>query len=192
MTIRLTLVCHGATAAIRASAFPADEPLEPRALRHLGTLPSSRLRAADRHCTSPALRARETAAALGFDAVVDPLLRDCDYGRWAGLTLAAVQSREAEAVGMWLHDPASAPHGGESVVDLMSRVATWLDGQQAGRAVAVTHAAVIRAAIVHALDAGPPSFWRVDVGPLTTVGLSGSAGRWTLTTMTPVGRSALA
>lgn len=188
MTIRLTLVCHASTAALRASAFPADEPLDPRALRRLDGLPATRLRAADRHRTSPALRARETAAALGFDAVVDPLLRECDYGRWTGLTLEDVQAREPDAIGAWLHDPASAPHGGESVTDLMARVAAWLEAQQetAGRTVAVTHASVIRAAVVHALEAGPRAFWRIDIGPLSTVALSGGNGRWTLTAITPI------
>lgn len=188
MTIRLTLVCHASTAALRASAFPADEPLDPQALRRLRGLAPSPLCAADRHWTSPALRARETAAALGFDAVVDPLLRECDYGRWTGLTLEAVQAREAEAVGTWLQDPASAPHGGEPITELLSRAATWLAAQQetAGRTVAVTHASVIRAAIVQALGAGPRSFWRIDIGPLSTVGLRGSDGRWTLTAITPI------
>lgn len=161
-------------------------------MRRLGELPPSRRLSADRHWTSPALRARETAAALGFAAVVDPLLRDCDYGRWAGMTLDDVQAREPDAVGAWLHDPTAAPHGGESLVDLTGRVAGWLDTQQgmAGRAVAVTHAAVIRAAIVHALDAGPRAFWRIDIGPLARVGLSGSNGRWALTAITPIAASA--
>lgn len=193
MTIRLTLVCHASTAALRTSAFPADEPLDPQALRRLDRLPPSRLRAADRHRSSPALRARETAVALGLDAVVDPLLRECDYGRWTGLTLEDVQAREPDAVGSWLHDPASAPHGGESVTDLMGRVAAWLDVQQetTGRTAVVTHASVIRAAIVHALDTGPRSFWRIDIGPLSTVALSGSNGRWTLTAITPISAHAL-
>lgn len=188
VTIRLTLVCHASTAALRASAFPADEPLDAQALRRLRGLASSRLCAADRHWTSPALRARETAAALGFDAVVDPLLKECDYGRWAGLTLEAVQAREAEAVGTWLQDPASAPHGGEPITGLLSRVATWLAAQQetAGRTVAVTHASVIRAAIVQALGAEPRSFWRIDIAPLSTIVLRGSDGRWTLNAITPI------
>ena len=28
MTARLTLICHGSTDAVRAAAFPADEPLD--------------------------------------------------------------------------------------------------------------------------------------------------------------------
>jgi broad specificity phosphatase PhoE len=48
------------------------------------------------------------------------------------------------------------------------------------RTVAVTHPAVIRAAIVAALDAAPPSFWRVDVEPAGCVVMHFRGGRWTL------------
>jgi broad specificity phosphatase PhoE len=46
--------------------------------------------------------------------------------------------------------------------------------------VAVTHPAVIRAAIILALDAKPLSFWRIDIPPLYRVRLRGNSGRWTL------------
>lgn len=188
MTSRLTLVCHAPTTAVRASAFPADEPVEFGGMRGLTTLPH-RFGDADRRWTSPALRARQTARALDLDAVVDPLLRDCAYGRWTGCVLADVQAREPEAVDAWLHDPASAPHGGESVLDLIDRIAAWLDGQNgtARRTVAVTHASVMRAAVVHALDASPRSFRRIDVAPLSVVTLSGNGGRWTLTSLGAIG-----
>ena len=39
MTMRLTLLCHAATSAVRASAFPGDEPLEERARQKLAALP---------------------------------------------------------------------------------------------------------------------------------------------------------
>ena len=49
-----------------------------------------------------------------------------------------------------------------------------------GRIVAVTHPAVIRAAILVALDAPPKSFWRIDIAPMsrTVMHLRGQA--WTL------------
>ena len=85
----------------------------------------------------------------------------------------------------WLRDPGAAPHGGESVLALIERVATWLDAQKAtpGKIVAVTHASVIRAAIVHAIEAGPRSFWRIDVAPLSLTRLSANNGRWTLASL---------
>jgi broad specificity phosphatase PhoE len=47
----------------------------------------------------------------------------------------------------------------------------------------VTHASVIRAAIVCALEAEPRSFWRIDIAPLSLTRLSGNHGRWTLVSM---------
>jgi broad specificity phosphatase PhoE len=181
MTARLILICHGSTIAVRAAAFPADEPLDERGSRGAAAV-SDHLPAADRWLTGPEARARETAAALGFAADVEPALRDCDYGRWRGESFDAVQEREPDAVAAWLSDPAAAPHGGESMRALLARVAAWLDGerQRSTRTLAVTHSAVIRAAIVHAIGAPPHSFWRIDVAPLSVTRLSAAADRWTL------------
>jgi broad specificity phosphatase PhoE len=67
---------------------------------------------------------------------------------------------------------------------LIARVSAWLDAQKAtpGTVVAITHASVIRAAMVCALDAEPRSFWHINVAPLSLVRLS-HHGRWTLTSM---------
>ena len=115
-------------------------------------------------------------------ATPDPMLRDCNYGRWTGRSLDEVQAQEPDAVAEWLQNPGAAPHGGESVLAVMERVAGWLDAQLAssGVTVAITHASVIRAAILHAIEAGPRSFWRIDVAPLSLTRLSGNNGRWTL------------
>lgn len=187
MTTRLKLLCHASTAAIRNAGFPADEELDDRARRILPGLPHN-LRHADRCFTSPSLRARQTAEALDLDAAVEPLLRECDYGRWTGRSLADVQADEPESLQQWLRAPDSAPHGGESLQDLLARVAHWLDAQngESGVTVVVTHASVIRAAILHALEAGPRSFWRIDVAPLSLVRLNGDRGRWTLASIGPI------
>jgi broad specificity phosphatase PhoE len=52
-----------------------------------------------------------------------------------------------------------------------------------GKTVAITHASVIRAAIVHTIEANPRSFWRIDVAPLSVTALSGNGVRWTLSTI---------
>jgi broad specificity phosphatase PhoE len=176
--LRLTLLCHGATAANRRAAFPADEPLEPQALAAARTLasPASRAHA----LTSPALRARQTAEALGLAARVEPLLRDCDCGRWSGVALAAVADEEPEAFAAFMTDPRAAPHGGESIADLAARTAGWLAHlvPSEGRVVAVTHAAVIRAALLHVLAAPLDAFWRIDIPPLTAIDLTSDGRRW--------------
>jgi broad specificity phosphatase PhoE len=187
MTVRLRLLCHAPTSATRNAAFPADEPLEDRVRQKLAALDHN-LRHADRCIVSPSLRARQTAEALKLDATVEPLLRECDYARWTGRTLADLQAEEPEALAKWLQSPESAPHGGESVQELLARVAQWLDAQSTGSGITlvITHASVIRAAIVHAIEAGPRSFWRIDVAPLSLTKLSGDRGRWTLASIGPM------
>lgn len=174
--IRLTLLGHGATAASRAAAFPRDEPLEPRA-----QAAAERLRGRFRPTetlTSPALRARETAAALGLSARVEPALRDADAGRWAGLAVTEV---EPAALMAWMSDTEARPPGGEAIADVVARVTAWLDARVAieGRCLAVTHAAVIRAAIIAVLGASPAAFWRIDVAPLSATELVSDGRRWT-------------
>ena len=181
MAARLDLIAHGASAATRAARFPDDEGLEAAAVELTEAL-AGRLGPYARVLTAPARAARETARALGLDAEVDPALRDCDYGRWRGLALKDVAEREPEGFAAWLGDPDAAPHGGESLLALTERVGLWLRVQSSGRGstLAVTHAAVIRAAIVVAIEAEPRSFWRIGVGPLSIWRLSGHAGRWNL------------
>lgn len=172
--MRMTLICHGATAATRMAAFPLDEPLEARALEHTASLHDAVPHAA-RILTSPALRARQTAEALGLHAEIDAALRECDYGRWAGGKLKDLQAAEPDAIALWLSDISAAPHGGEAFSGLFRRVSAWLDQAMAGDGdiVAITHSTVIRAAIVHLLAAPLASFWRIDVEPLSMVELSG-------------------
>jgi broad specificity phosphatase PhoE len=181
VTARLILICHASTAAVRSSSFPADEPLDEHGKDSAAAL-AGRLPSADQWLTSPELRTRQTAEALGLDAAVEPRLRDCDYGSWSGRSFKDVYAREPEAVAVWLRDPASMPHGGESVLSLMQRVADWLQGEQSHhrKSIVVTHSAIIRAAIVDAIGAPPQSFWRIDIAPLSITLLSGSNGRWNL------------
>jgi len=112
MTARLTLICHGSTEAVRRAAFPRDEPLDDRGKAHAAEL-VAHLPRGDRCWTGAELRARQTAEALGLSASVQPMLRECDYGRWAGKTLTEIAACEPQAVDSWLNDPAAAPHGGE-------------------------------------------------------------------------------
>jgi broad specificity phosphatase PhoE len=181
MTARLIFICHASTDAARRSAFPANEPLDEIGKREATALAGSVPRA-DLVWSGPELRARQTAQVLGLNATVEPALRDCDYARWRGESLDDVSAREPDAVATWLRDPAAAPHGGESLLAFMQRVATWLAGElsQHHQSIVITHPAVIRAAIVRAIEATPQSFWRIDVAPLSRTRLSGTNGRWNL------------
>ncbi|MCE9649049.1 MAG: histidine phosphatase family protein [Parvibaculum sp.] len=179
MSARISLISHASTAALRAAAFPGDEALDPHGQAKAAAA-SAALRGADRVFASPARRARETAMALGLEETPEPLLRDCDYGRWTGLSFDAVEAAEPEALALWIADLDAAPHGGESLAALSRRAITWLDGVADGHTLAVTHAPVIRAAILHAIGAPPAAFWRIDIAPLTLTDLRRDGGRWLL------------
>ena len=73
--------------------------------------------------------------------------------------------------------------------ELIGRTGAWLAQSLAreGATLAVTHAAIVRAAIVVALGAGPDAFWRIDVAPLSLARFSGREGRWNLVALRPLG-----
>jgi broad specificity phosphatase PhoE len=180
MATRLMLVAHAPTAATRAGAFPADEVIaadavEPVALRSVSVF------------TGPERRCRQTASGLGWAAAVDPGLADLDAGRWRGRTLDALLTDDPEGLAAWLTDPSAAPPGGESLVGLISRVGGALDGRAwpDGRSVLVVSPLVVRAALVHLLRAPASLTFGFDVGPLTSVTVSGQGGRWVLQSILP-------
>jgi broad specificity phosphatase PhoE len=181
MSIRLTLISNASTIALRHAAFPGDEPLDAHGAARAAAVAAS-IRKPDRAWVSPLLRARQTAEALGLSATVEPLLRDCDYGHWTGRAFDDIAAEDPAAIASWTSDPSFAGHGGESIDDLLARAAIWLGAMSTGdgHIVAVTHAAVIRAMIVHAIDASPSSFWKIDIAPLTLTDLRYGNGRWTL------------
>lgn len=187
---RLVLVRHARTAAVRAAGFPTDdEPLDAAgvaAARAGAAAVAAAGWARDGALRSPLPRAGETAALLGLpDARPVAALAEADFGRWAGRTLAEVAAGDPDAVTAWMTDPAAAPHGGESLADVVARVGAWLDSRAApdgpeGRMLAVTHGGVVKAALVHALGAPLDAFWRLDVAPLGVTELHAHDGRWTV------------
>ncbi|GEE02012.1 hypothetical protein nbrc107696_24580 [Gordonia spumicola] len=107
----------------------------------------------------PETSVRETAALLGIEGLVDPALESLDVGRWRGLTPEEVPQAE---LAEWFADPASCPHGGESVVEFVDRIvasAPEADG-----------VVVVASPVAQALIAGTASgFFAVDVVPASVV-----------------------
>lgn len=106
--------------------------------------------------TSPALRARDTAAQLIAcqpdlpTAEAEPRLREMDFGTWEGQAWATIPR---DALDLWAADLMGArPHGGESAAQVAARVAEWadaLDVESDTRLWVVTHAGPMRMLAAH-------------------------------------------
>jgi broad specificity phosphatase PhoE len=175
---RLTLICHARTVAQKLARFPLDEPLEMdwQALR---LSRCNQFKGVPRLVCGPELRTRQTAELFGSAAQIVDSLKDCDFGRWGGERIGDLQKNDPGALEHWLGDPASAPHGGESLVQLGERVGAWLTALQStpGHIVAITHPFVIRAALTQVLQGAASDM--IDVEPLSAVELR-FHGRWRL------------
>ncbi|MFI6495605.1 histidine phosphatase family protein [Streptomyces sp. NPDC050564] len=178
MTIRLTLVsAPGGDAAV--DPLLGDAPVSERSVRRAGAggpaLPvhTMAVRARSNRCA-------QTADAFGLTAAVEPALRDLDLGTWCGRTVDDVAAADPDGFSAWLTDPDAAPHEGESVRQLCRRTADWLDhvAPDMGHVVAITEAAVVRAALIHALALPARAFWHLAVPPLLPVSLTWRGGHW--------------
>ncbi len=181
MVVRLTMICCGATEATRRARFPGDEPLEARAVARTPGL-ADMLGRIDRVWTSPFLRARQTAQAIAPEAETRVELRDQDFGEWAEIAVDLLKEKQPETLAALPNDPEASPPGGESFADVHRRTVPLMNElvDFRGHTVAVTHPAVVRAAIVHALGAPLSVFSRVDVEPLSLADFRSDGRRWVL------------
>jgi broad specificity phosphatase PhoE len=163
-------MCHARTVAQKLARFPTNEPLEMDWQSARGSR-SAQFKGAPRLICAPERRTRQTAELFGNTVEVVEGLRDCDFGRWNGARINDLQKTEPELLANWLADPSSAPHGGESVAQVIERVAAWLVTLEAtpGHVVAVTHPFIIRAALTHVLQG--LAFNLIDVEPLSAIEL---------------------
>jgi 2,3-bisphosphoglycerate-dependent phosphoglycerate mutase len=165
----LILVRHATTAASESGrnlGRRSDPPLADAGVRlatrlggtlvsELAELPHDELRL----ISSPALRCRQTAGAIGrplgiaADAIeVSAGLMEIDYGAWDGLTADECRARDPELRAAWEADPyATRCPDGESGADVAGRafaalapVEAWLAADRARCAIVVAHNHVIR------------------------------------------------
>lgn len=123
--------------------------------------------------TSPLLRARQTAHALGpvldLEPRPDAAWAELSLGDWDGLGYAEIAAGWPGEFRQWRHSPSVAPPGGESMDDVAKRVSAARDRlieDYPGQAVVVvSHTAPIRTVIARALDAGPVALWRLRINP---------------------------
>jgi broad specificity phosphatase PhoE len=134
--------------------------------------------------TSPAVRTRETAEAvghsLGLEVLEDEALQEIDFGDWAGRTFEALKPDPPWA--RWnAHRAESAAPGGEAASALTDRVANWLTRRiEAGETIAaVSHADVIKAIVCRVLGLSLNAWPRFEVSPgsITRIGIGGDAPR---------------
>jgi alpha-ribazole phosphatase len=138
-----------------------DVPLSPRGERQCA-LQAERLRSVRLAAlfSSDLERSRRSAEIIGaphgLAPTIVPALREMDMGRWDGLTAGEIRAREPAAFADWMSRVGEFPFpGGESVPDLLARVAPAFDaiaGAHAGAPVAiVAHGGPNRALLCRAL-----------------------------------------
>lgn len=128
--------------------------------------------------SSPLERTQETAEpiakALECDVVVDDGLIELDIGEWTGLTLKAASKRREWATVQRYPSGFRFP-GGESFVDLQSRIVATVDRLRSAHpgelVVAVSHAEPIRVLVAHALGTHLDMFQRIVVSPASTTAI---------------------
>ncbi len=102
--------------------------------------------------------AQAIAAPLGLAVETCAEISDTDYGRWTGLSHPQAAARDPEIYRAWKHDPGiHPPPDGETLRQVEVRAAGALNGirrrHPAGAVAMVTHDAVIRALVLHLLQA---------------------------------------
>jgi broad specificity phosphatase PhoE len=131
----------------------------------------------------------ETVAHLGGRAEPIPELRNCDFGEWTDKTLGLVAAEDPAGLDSWLKDPHAAPHGGESLLEVIKRVGCVMDDYPwpDGRTVVVVTSLIARAMITYGLSANPEVIFNIDVGPLGSASFSRSFSTWRLGRLDPGG-----
>ena len=182
----IVLVRHGQTEPNRAGRLlgRADPPLNERGREQAHALATALDRGPTPELviTSPLLRAQQTAAqitaAAGTPLRIDERLIELDYGEWDQRLLRDIP---ADVGARWRADPSFAAPGGESLVDLRSRItpcaAALMEQAGDGVIVVVSHVSPIKAVICWALDLDDSYAWRLrlDVASISRLaeGLNG-------------------
>lgn len=99
--------------------------------------------------TSPWSRTRDlarcVATTLGAPVHCDPRLSELHFGAWEGRAYDEIARTDGARFERWMSSwQTEAPAGGESLADLVARVASWLEDVGPDSLV-VTHAGVVRA-----------------------------------------------
>ncbi len=187
----LYLVRHGRTAhnATRRLLGRLDLPLDELGVRQAAALSSvPALHDATRGVARPLKRAQETAALLGPPVATDDRWVEMDYGGYDGMPLDEVPADVWES---WLGDPAWTPEGGESHLDLETRVQAacedlWPEAAETD-VIVVSHVSPIKAAVTWALGVPVTTARRMHLDTASVCRLApGRGGRPALVTFNDI------
>ncbi len=187
---QVILIRHGQTAWNKEQVFRGrtDLPLDQTGLRQaeairdaLAAEPISRI------VCSPLSRAVETARPLAerlkLEGEVNAALTDLDFGRWQGMTVAAVKIQYPELFLTWESAPEQVRFpDGETLDEAADRALSALQdlvaADQPGALVVVAHRVINKVLLCKALGLGTSAFWQIRQDTACINRLSLDAGRW--------------
>jgi broad specificity phosphatase PhoE len=170
------VLAHGPTAAASALVFDDHGPL----------LRADRFGPVDDRVGSwwsgPEPACRQTLAGLGATGEVLPALAGPDLGAWRGRSLADVAAADPAGLQAWLAGPDARPHQGETLTELVARLAGVLTARvwPAGTSGLVVTPLVARALTVAALGGPAALVLALEVGHGGRLLLARSGPRWRL------------
>jgi probable phosphoglycerate mutase len=122
--------------------------------------------------TSPLIRCAAFAQRLGAEREIPvrtlPGLREIGFGAWEGMSKQQLVEQRPEEFRRFYENPiANTPENAEKVEDFFERISecydTFLNDFIDNRILVVAHAGVIRAALMHAIGAGPVQMYNVEI-----------------------------
>lgn len=122
--------------------------------------------------SSTAVRVKATAellaARLGLPLQLIEGLDEQNVGEWEGRSYLEIKKSEPDIYTDWCKDPIrNRPPGGESIEDLVKRVRISIEeiinSCKGKRIILVSHAGVIRSAVINALGMPIDNFYRVNI-----------------------------
>jgi probable phosphoglycerate mutase len=122
---------------------------------------------------SPMKRTIQTAdaisGALGLDLVSDERLREIAFGEWDGRSMSDMEMDSSTEITKWRSSASQKPPGGESILELGSRVEDLVSEVVAGNrgktVVLVTHMMPSRAIAKLAQRSAEATYWNVNFSP---------------------------
>jgi broad specificity phosphatase PhoE len=118
---------------------------------------------------------------IGVPLITVVGLDEWNVGAWEGRAYVDIKEEEPELYKAWVNDPIlNKPPGGESIADVCLRteakLAELIEAHPGKKLALVSHAGIIRSAIIKALQMDVRNFWRVviPVGSVSRIDYSAS------------------